>query len=196
MTIYFLQPPKFEFYDPKTPFYTSPGFLPPTKIDKCRVCWCTLSSNLWIWWITFLLMFVGLIFQIVDAIISHGCFLRECTVQHSVVGERSRLDYGVELKVTRHLFFHSLHFLFPFWLLKWVITISLFSVSRIPWCLGQTTTKLKLKLPLFWQRVKSQLASEGTQKSGTGLNIGKQTENLNEIYGCLPPPTTSFFLLL
>nr|AHM92232.1 AGPase large subunit protein [Hevea brasiliensis] len=65
--------PKFEFYDPKTPFYTSPRFLPPTKIDKCRI---------------------------VDAIISHGCFLRECTIQHSVVGERSRLDYGVELKDT------------------------------------------------------------------------------------------------
>ncbi|KOM42331.1 hypothetical protein LR48_Vigan04g252900 [Vigna angularis] len=61
---------EFEFYDPKTPIYTSPGFLPPTKIDKCRI---------------------------VDAIISHGCFLRECTVQHSVVGERSRLDYGVEI---------------------------------------------------------------------------------------------------
>ncbi|RDY06949.1 Glucose-1-phosphate adenylyltransferase large subunit 1, partial [Mucuna pruriens] len=65
-----LQSHKFEFYDPKTPIYTSPGFLPPTKIDKCRI---------------------------VDAIISHGCFLRECTVQHSIVGERSRLDYGVEL---------------------------------------------------------------------------------------------------
>ncbi|KAI4298328.1 hypothetical protein L6164_031902 [Bauhinia variegata] len=65
--------PKFEFYDPKTPIYTSPGFLPPTKIDNCRI---------------------------VDAIISHGCFLRECTVQHSVVGERSRLDYGVELQDT------------------------------------------------------------------------------------------------
>ncbi|XP_028765762.1 glucose-1-phosphate adenylyltransferase large subunit 1-like isoform X1 [Neltuma alba] len=62
--------PKFKFYDPKTPIYTSPRFLPPTKIDNC---------------------------QIVDAIISHGCFLRECTVKHSVVGERSRLDYGVEL---------------------------------------------------------------------------------------------------
>ncbi|KAM3695352.1 hypothetical protein ACB098_07G124600 [Castanea mollissima] len=65
--------PKFEFYDPKTPFYTSPRFLPPTKIDKCRI---------------------------VDAIISHGCFLRECSVEHSIVGERSRLDYGVELKRT------------------------------------------------------------------------------------------------
>ncbi|MED6219527.1 Glucose-1-phosphate adenylyltransferase large subunit 1 [Stylosanthes scabra] len=62
--------PMFKFYDPKTPIYTSPRFLPPTKIDKCRI---------------------------VDAIISHGCFLRECTVQHSIVGERSRLDYGVEL---------------------------------------------------------------------------------------------------
>ncbi|KAF3435727.1 hypothetical protein FNV43_RR22819 [Rhamnella rubrinervis] len=65
--------PKFEFYDPRTPFFTSPRFLPPTKIEKCRI---------------------------VDAIISHGCFLRECSVQHSVVGERSRLDYGVELKET------------------------------------------------------------------------------------------------
>ncbi|KAB2635607.1 glucose-1-phosphate adenylyltransferase large subunit 1-like [Pyrus ussuriensis x Pyrus communis] len=63
--------PKFEFYDPKTPIFTSPRFLPPTKIDKCRI---------------------------VDAIISHGCFLQECSVQHSIVGERSRLNYGVELK--------------------------------------------------------------------------------------------------
>ncbi|MBA0739107.1 hypothetical protein Gogos_012403 [Gossypium gossypioides] len=65
--------PRFEFYDPKTPFYTSPRYLPPTKIDKCRIK---------------------------DAIISHGCFLRECSVQHSIVGERSRLDYGVELQDT------------------------------------------------------------------------------------------------
>uniref|UniRef100_A0A7C8YJ33 Glucose-1-phosphate adenylyltransferase n=1 Tax=Opuntia streptacantha TaxID=393608 RepID=A0A7C8YJ33_OPUST len=65
--------PKFEFYDPKTPIYTSPRFLPPTKMDNCKIK---------------------------DAIISHGCFLRECTVVHSIVGERSRLDSGVELKDT------------------------------------------------------------------------------------------------
>ncbi|KAL8556094.1 hypothetical protein ACS0TY_003775 [Phlomoides rotata] len=65
--------PKFEFYDPKTPFYTSPRFLPPTKIDNSKIK---------------------------DAIISHGCFLRECIVDHSIVGERSRLDSGVELKDT------------------------------------------------------------------------------------------------
>lgn len=65
--------PKFEFYDQKTPIFTSPRFLPPTKIDRCRIK---------------------------DAIISHGCFLRECSVEHSIVGERSRLDHGVELKDT------------------------------------------------------------------------------------------------
>ncbi|XP_074566545.1 glucose-1-phosphate adenylyltransferase large subunit 1-like isoform X2 [Curcuma longa] len=67
------QPPNFEFYDPMTPFYTSPRFLPPTKIEKCRI---------------------------VDAIISHGCFLRECGVERSIVGVRSRLDCGSELKDT------------------------------------------------------------------------------------------------
>ncbi|KAK9281706.1 hypothetical protein L1049_004610 [Liquidambar formosana] len=35
-----------------------------------------------------------------DSIISHGCFLRECSVEHSIVGVRSRLEYGVELKDT------------------------------------------------------------------------------------------------
>lgn len=48
--------------------------------------------------------------QIKDAIISHGCFLRECTVKHSIVGERSRLDYGVELKVSYSFFSYFLPF--------------------------------------------------------------------------------------
>ncbi|XP_043710363.1 glucose-1-phosphate adenylyltransferase large subunit 2, chloroplastic-like, partial [Telopea speciosissima] len=67
------QPPKFEFYDPKTPFFTPPRFLPPTKVDKCRI---------------------------LNAIISHGCFLRECSVQNSIVGVRSHLEHGVELQET------------------------------------------------------------------------------------------------
>ncbi|PWA39655.1 glucose-1-phosphate adenylyltransferase large subunit [Artemisia annua] len=67
------QPPRFDFNDPKTPFFTSPRFLPPTKVERCRI---------------------------VDAIISHGCFLRDCSVEHSVIGIRSRLDEGVELKDT------------------------------------------------------------------------------------------------
>ncbi|WOL11766.1 glucose-1-phosphate adenylyltransferase large subunit 1-like [Canna indica] len=67
------QPPKFQFYDPRTPIYTSPQFLPPSKIEKSRV---------------------------VDSIISHGSFLNKCSIEHSIVGVRSRLDCGVELKDT------------------------------------------------------------------------------------------------
>lgn len=67
------QVPRFQFYDPKTPFYTSPRYLPPTKVDKCRI---------------------------VDSIISHGSFLDQCYIQHSIVGDRSRLEYGAELKDT------------------------------------------------------------------------------------------------
>ncbi|KAE9588372.1 putative glucose-1-phosphate adenylyltransferase [Lupinus albus] len=67
------QSPKFEFYDPKTPFFTSPRFLPPTKAVKCKI---------------------------VEAIISHGCFLSECSVKHSIVGVRSRLESDVELQDT------------------------------------------------------------------------------------------------
>nr|AEV40472.1 ADP-glucose pyrophosphorylase 2 [Spirodela polyrhiza]AEV40473.1 ADP-glucose pyrophosphorylase 2 [Spirodela polyrhiza] len=64
------QPAKFHFYDPSKPIFTSPRFLPPTKIEKCRV---------------------------LNSIVSHGCFLNECTVEHSIIGVRSRLESGAEL---------------------------------------------------------------------------------------------------
>ncbi|CAO2835125.1 unnamed protein product [Amaranthus hypochondriacus] len=67
------QPPKFEFYDPKTPFYTSARFLPPTKVDRCKI---------------------------VDSIVSHGCFIHDSVIQHSIVGVRSRLESGVEFQDT------------------------------------------------------------------------------------------------
>lgn len=35
--LYYLQNPKFELYDSKTPFFTSPRFLPPTKVVKSKV---------------------------------------------------------------------------------------------------------------------------------------------------------------
>ncbi len=47
-----LQPPKFEFYDPQSPIYTSPRFLPPAKIVHSKIA---------------------------DAIVSHGAFLEECS---------------------------------------------------------------------------------------------------------------------
>ncbi|KVI02002.1 Trimeric LpxA-like protein [Cynara cardunculus var. scolymus] len=59
------------------------------NLHPCHFLAVMVSSN-------FLLP--SLIFQIKNAIISHGCFLRECSIEHSIVGERSRLDSGVELK--------------------------------------------------------------------------------------------------
>ncbi|XP_008673450.2 glucose-1-phosphate adenylyltransferase large subunit 1, chloroplastic/amyloplastic isoform X1 [Zea mays] len=65
------QPSKFDFYDPKTPFFTAPRCLPPTQLDKCKMK---------------------------DAFISDGCLLRECNIEHSVIGVCSRVSSGCELK--------------------------------------------------------------------------------------------------
>ncbi|ONM40000.1 Glucose-1-phosphate adenylyltransferase large subunit 1, chloroplastic/amyloplastic [Zea mays] len=66
-----VQPSKFDFYDPKTPFFTAPRCLPPTQLDKCKMK---------------------------DAFISDGCLLRECNIEHSVIGVCSRVSSGCELK--------------------------------------------------------------------------------------------------
>lgn len=68
-----MQPPRFEFYDPHSPIYTSPRFLPPAKIVSCKVS---------------------------DAIISHGAYLEECVVENAIVGLRSRIGKGVTIRVT------------------------------------------------------------------------------------------------
>nr|QZN05594.1 ADP-glucose pyrophosphorylase large subunit 3 [Landoltia punctata] len=62
---------RFQFHDPRTPFYTSPRYLPPTKMDNCKI---------------------------VDSIVSHGCFMDHCSIHRSIVGDRSRLECGVQLK--------------------------------------------------------------------------------------------------
>lgn len=67
-----MQPPRFEFYDPQQPIYTSPRFLPPAKIVKCKIS---------------------------DAIVSHGAFLEECTVDNAIVGLRARIDKGAVIRV-------------------------------------------------------------------------------------------------
>lgn len=61
------QPADFEFYDPQSPIYTSSRFLPPAKIENSKVT---------------------------DAIISHGVYLRQCTVNNAIVGVRSRVNKG------------------------------------------------------------------------------------------------------
>lgn len=64
-------PPQFEFHEPQSPIYTSPRFLPPAKISKCKVT---------------------------DAIVSHGAYLRDCTIDNAIVGQRSRIGQGVTIK--------------------------------------------------------------------------------------------------
>ncbi|MBE9036504.1 glucose-1-phosphate adenylyltransferase [aff. Roholtiella sp. LEGE 12411] len=60
------QPP-FSFYDEKAPIYTRPRYLPPSKLLDCHIT---------------------------EAIIGEGCILKNCRIQHSVLGVRSRIESG------------------------------------------------------------------------------------------------------
>lgn len=67
------QPPRFSFYDADKPMYTSRRNLPPSMVNNSKIT---------------------------DSIISHGCFLDNCRIEHSVVGVRSRIGSNVHLKDT------------------------------------------------------------------------------------------------
>jgi glucose-1-phosphate adenylyltransferase len=60
------QPP-FSFYAEEAPIYTRPRYLPPTKMLDCRVT---------------------------ESIVGEGCILKNCQIQHSVLGVRSRVESG------------------------------------------------------------------------------------------------------
>jgi glucose-1-phosphate adenylyltransferase len=59
--------PPFSFYDEKAPIYTRPRYLPSTKLWDC---------------------------QIKESIIAEGCILKDCSITHSVLGVRTRVDSG------------------------------------------------------------------------------------------------------
>jgi glucose-1-phosphate adenylyltransferase len=59
--------PPFSFYDEKSPIYTHSRYLPPTKLLDCHV---------------------------MESMVGEGCILRECTVNRSVIGIRSRIETG------------------------------------------------------------------------------------------------------
>ncbi len=63
--------PPFSFYDEKAPIYTRPRYLPPSKLLNC---------------------------QITESIISEGCILKRCTVKHSVLGIRTRVESGAVIE--------------------------------------------------------------------------------------------------
>jgi len=60
------QPP-FSFYDEKAPIYTRARYLPPSKLLDCHIT---------------------------ESIIGEGCILKNCQIQHSVLGVRSRVESG------------------------------------------------------------------------------------------------------
>ncbi len=57
--------PPFSFYHEKAPIYTHSRHLPPTKLLDCHVN---------------------------ESMVGEGCILKECTVSHSVIGIRSRIE--------------------------------------------------------------------------------------------------------
>ena len=59
--------PPFSFYDEKAPIYTRSRHLPPTKMLDSRV---------------------------IESIVGEGCILKECKIQRSVIGIRSRIETG------------------------------------------------------------------------------------------------------
>ncbi len=59
--------PAFSFYDEEAPIYTRARYLPPTKLLDC---------------------------QITESMVSEGCILKNCRIQNSVLGVRTRVEAG------------------------------------------------------------------------------------------------------
>ncbi|AFY33392.1 glucose-1-phosphate adenylyltransferase [Calothrix sp. PCC 7507] len=59
--------PPFSFYDEKAPIYTRARYLPPSKLLDC---------------------------EIKQSMIGEGCILKNCRIEHSVLGVRSRIEAG------------------------------------------------------------------------------------------------------
>lgn len=59
--------PPFSFYDEKAPIYTRQRYLPPSQLLDC---------------------------QIRESLVGDGCILKNCSVTHSVLGVRSRIESG------------------------------------------------------------------------------------------------------
>ena len=60
----------FKFYDPRRPIYTHERFLPPSHMRSCSVR---------------------------ESLIGDGCFLDECSIEHSVVGIRTLVGQGTRI---------------------------------------------------------------------------------------------------
>lgn len=63
--------PPFSFYDEDGPIYTRQRYLPPSKLLDCHVR---------------------------ESIVSEGCILKNCSITHSVLGVRSRVESGCTIE--------------------------------------------------------------------------------------------------
>jgi glucose-1-phosphate adenylyltransferase len=66
------QPP-FSFYDEDAPIYTRQRYLPPSKLLDCNIT---------------------------ESMVSEGCILKECRIDHSVLGVRSRIESNALIEDT------------------------------------------------------------------------------------------------
>ena len=60
----------FNFYDPRRPIYTHERFLPPSHLRSCAIR---------------------------QSIVADGCFLEDCTIEHSVIGIRTHVGRGARI---------------------------------------------------------------------------------------------------
>jgi glucose-1-phosphate adenylyltransferase len=63
--------PKFNFFDTGSPIYTRSRYLPPSKVQSC---------------------------DIDDSMVSEGCILNGIIAKRSIIGLRSRIDYGTRIE--------------------------------------------------------------------------------------------------
>src|SRR5262249_37263117 len=63
--------PPFDFYDASRPVYTHPRFLPASKVENCAVT---------------------------NSLLSEGCIVVDATLERSVVGIRSRIGRGAQVR--------------------------------------------------------------------------------------------------
>lgn len=65
--------PDFSFYNEKSPIYTRSRYLPPTKLLNCQVS---------------------------ESMIGEGCILKNCHINHSVIGVRTRIEANCTIEDT------------------------------------------------------------------------------------------------
>jgi glucose-1-phosphate adenylyltransferase len=65
--------PKFNLFDTEAPIYTHARYLPPSKVNRC---------------------------QISQSIVSEGCILTRAVINRSIIGVRTRIDFGATIDDT------------------------------------------------------------------------------------------------